>query len=206
MNIGLRLGEKRCARLVGLLLAWLLGDFSAAAQQQPVASAAAAPDTAVEADQGADLQMLTRRAGLIFAGTVIRVDLPQATGSAGDGAVAITFRVNDGIRGTATGEELTIREWRGLWQRRHDPRYRVGDKVLVFYHQRSSSGLSSPVAGDAGRFAVGSGDRVALSTQQQHALLRSSRLHTDLTDEQIAKGRLSYEQLAKIVRQLAAQF
>src|SRR5205085_8092194 len=154
------------------------------------------PDTAMQAEQGADLQMLIRRAGLIFAGTVVRVDLPNANAAGADGSVAISFRIDDGIRGAASGEELTIREWRGLWERTQRQRYRVGDKVLVFYHDRDPSGLSSPVAGDAGRFSLGTGDRVQLSTQQQHALLRSSRLHTDLTDEQIAKGRLSYAQLA----------
>ncbi len=201
MNIPLNQPYRRRVQILVFLLAALV----AAAQQPSVGSASSPPDTAVQADRGADLQMLTRRAGLIFAGTVLRVDLPNATAGGGDGSAAISFRIDDGIRGAATGEQLTICEWRGLWDRRRDQRYRVGDKVLVFYHQRGPSGLSSPVAGDAGRFAVGSGDRVQLSTQQQHALLRSSRLHTDLTDEQIARGRLSYEQLAKIVRQLAAQ-
>jgi hypothetical protein len=185
--------------------ALLLAGVAMAANQQPVATPSSPPGTSVQADQGADLQMLTRRAGLIFAGTVLRVDLTRVAGGSRDGSVVISFRVDDGIRGAATGEELTIREWRGLWERRHHQRYRVGDKVLVFYHQPGPTGLSSPVAGDAGRFAVGSGDRIQLSAQQQHALLRASRLHTDLTDEQIAKGRLSYAQLAKIVRQLAAQ-
>jgi hypothetical protein len=186
-----------------LVIVLLLSAHVVTAQQPIMGSSSTGANTAVQADQGADLQMLTRRAGLIFAGTVLHVDFPATAGA--EGSIGITFRVDDAIRGAATGETLTIREWRGLWNQRSHQRYRVGDKVLVFYYAPGSNGLSSPVAGDIGRFPLGSGDHVELNTQQQHALLRSSRLHTNLTEEQIAKGRLSYEQLAKIIRQLAAQ-
>src|SRR3954463_11194930 len=167
--------EYRSAALIFVLL---VATRALPAQQTTMESSSPGANTAVQADQGADLQMLTRRAGLIFAGTVLRVDLP-ASGE-GDGSIGITFRVDDGIRGAATGETFTIREWRGLWDQRSHQRYRVGDKVLVFYHAPGRNGLSSPVAGDIGRFPLGSGDHVQLSTQQQHALLRSSRLHTNL--------------------------
>lgn len=113
----------------------------------------------------------------------------------------ITFHVDEGIRGAITGQEITIREWRGLWNRSHGARYKTGDKVLVFYHEPGSLGLTSPVSGEAGRFPIGANNRVQLTAEQKHVLLRSSRLHTNPSEDQIASGRISYEQIAKIVRQ-----
>ncbi len=119
--------------------------------------------------------------------------------------VRITFHVDDGIRGVKTGEEITVQEWQGLWNGSHSGRYKVRERVLVFYHAPSSQGLTSPVSGEAGRFSIKSGNRIHLTIAQQRALLRSARLQTKLTDTQITKGQVRYEQLAQLVRQIAAE-
>ncbi len=158
--------------------------------------------------EGLDLQLLTRRAGLIFLGTVHAVELQTAkepVTSSSESAVKITFHVDEGIRGAITGQEIAIREWRGLWNRSHGARYKTGDRVLIFYHEPGPLGLTSPVSGEAGRFALGAQNRVQLTTEQKHVLLRSSRLHTNLSADQIATGRISYEQIAKIVRQASSE-
>ena len=154
-----------------------------------------------------DLQLLTRRAALIFSGTVITIKLEsgKSAGNSSGALVRITFHVDEGIRGVNTGEETTIQEWHGLWVRSGGQRYRTGDRVLVFYHAPSSLGLTSPVSGEAGRFLIREDARVLLTAEQKHALLRSSRLHFNVTDTQILKGDVPYEQLAKMVRQFAAE-
>ena len=153
-----------------------------------------------------DLQLLTKRAALIFSGTVITIKLEAGKAGNSSGAlVRITFHVDEGIRGVNTGEETTIQEWQGLWARSGGQRYRTGDRVLVFYHERSALGLTSPVSGEAGRFLIREDARVVLTAEQKHALLRSSRLHFNITDAQILKGYVPYEQLARMVRQIAAE-
>jgi hypothetical protein len=64
----------------------------------------------------------------------------------------ITFRVEQAIRGTRSGQVLTIREWAGLWN--SGERYRPGERVLLFLYSPSKLGLTSPVGGASGRFAV----------------------------------------------------
>ena len=182
----------------------------ASAMQVAPAAPADAPtrssgDTATSQD-GLDLQLLTSRAALIFAGTVTKVERDENNGSteSSASAIRISFHVDEGIRGVNTGQELTIQEWRGLWAPSQNQRYRVGDKVLVFYHQPSPLGFTSPVSGEAGRFLIKSGELIQLNSVQRRALLRSSRLQVNLSEAQIAKGRVPYESVAKIVREWAA--
>ncbi len=67
------------------------------------------------------------------------------------------------MRGTAPGQSLTIREWAGLWT--GGERYRIGEHVLLFLYSPSKLGLTSPVAGALGRFAVDSQGRIAMNPQ-----------------------------------------
>jgi len=50
-------------------------------------------------------------------------------------------------------------------------RYRVGEHVFLFLYPPSKLGLTSPVAGSMGRFAVDSRNMVALTPQHVAALL-----------------------------------
>jgi len=106
------------------------------------------------------LFQLTKKAGYMFSGTVLSVQRVSASKNVAAETVAVTFRVDKGIRGTKTGQTLTIREWAGLWNA--GERYRPGEHVFLFLYAPSRLGLTSPVGGDSGRLAIGSGDRVTL--------------------------------------------
>lgn len=114
---------------------------------------------------------LTRPAGIIFAGTVTRIErVPEDH----EQAIAITFHVESGIRGIAAGRALTITQWAGLWS--FGQRYRVGERVLLFLYPRSKLGLTSSVGGPLGRFALDSSGLVLLTAQQMEALRTDSVL------------------------------
>ena len=93
---------------------------------------------------------ISRAAGLIFSGTVTRVERRPAGGQAIE-TVAITFHVENAIRGATPGEDFTISQWIGLWS--GGQRYRVGERVLLFLYPPSKLGLTSCVAGAWGASA-----------------------------------------------------
>jgi hypothetical protein len=111
------------------------------------------------------LAQLARAAGIIFSGTVISVARTSATvpGQA-VGSVAITFHVENAIRGATANENLTITQWIGLWS--SGQRYQPGERLLLFLYPRSRIGLTSCVGATMGRFAVDSSGDVWLSPQQ----------------------------------------
>ena len=115
------------------------------------------------------LPQLVRAAGIIFSGTVIRIE-PGSANVPGQavGSVAITFRVEYAMRGARVGADLSISQWMGLWS--SGQRYRVGDRVLLFLYPPSRIGLTSCVGGTMGRFRVDGAGRVLLSGQQTVAL------------------------------------
>ncbi len=105
---------------------------------------------------------ISRAAGLIFSGTVTRVERRPAVGQAIE-TVAITFHIENAIRGATPGQDLTIAQWIGLWS--SGQRYRVGERVLLFLYPPSKLGLTSCVAGSIGRFQIDAWGRVLLSAQ-----------------------------------------
>ena len=115
-----------------------------------------------------DLRQLTQRARIIFSGKITSVKPERLAGSDEVTSVAITFQVEQAIRGTRVGQQLTIHEWSGLWAT--GERYRVGERVVLFLHAPSKLGLTSPVGGAAGRFSVDQGGRVLLDPVQAQNL------------------------------------
>jgi hypothetical protein len=107
--------------------------------------------------------LIARAAGTIFSGTVRSITRRPATRGQAVETVAITFHIENAIRGVTPGEDLTISQWIGLWS--GGQRYRVGERVLLFLYPPSKLGLTSCVAGGIGRFAVDPGGRVLLSAQ-----------------------------------------
>jgi hypothetical protein len=95
---------------------------------------------------------LTLRSGYIFSGTVRSVERVALRTHDSVAVMRITFHVDQGLRGTRTGEMLVIREWAGLWQ--SGDRYRPGERVILFLYPPSKLGLTSPVGGASGRFPV----------------------------------------------------
>jgi len=108
-----------------------------------------------------NLRMLTLNSGYIFDGTVLSVQAEQ--NDAHDvPTVQVTFRVEQAIRGTRAGQVLTIQEWAGLWN--SGERYHPGERVLLFLYSPSRLGLTSPVGGPMGRFAVDSGGNALIES------------------------------------------
>ena len=113
---------------------------------------------------------LARPAGIIFSGTVVRIERePAADGK--PASIRIASRVEEALRGCTAGETIEFAEWAELWVR--GDRYRVGQKVLLFLYPRNAAGLTSPVAGEMGVFLVAPGGLLRLTPQQ--ALFLSSQ-------------------------------
>lgn len=128
---------------------------------------------------------------MIFWGTVSRIERRAASPGQSLEIVAITFQVENAIRGVIPGEELTISQWIGLWS--SGQRYRIGERVLLFLYPRSKLGLTSVVAGPMGRFEVDPGGRVLLTAQHISAFRVDARIG--------GKSRVRFSDFALAVRQ-----
>jgi len=106
---------------------------------------------AVARSLGPQWKQLSRTAGHIFSGTVLGIEALPAQNQAVP-MIQVRFRVDRGIIGAQTGQILTIREWAGAWSM-HRP-LRVGQRLLLFLHPASRLGLTSPVGGSLGLFAL----------------------------------------------------
>jgi hypothetical protein len=106
-------------------------------------------------------RQLVRAAGIIFSGRVTFIGHAASSSRPDPACTTITFQVEHAIRGTWTGQSLTIHEWAGLWT--SGERYRVGERVLLFLYSPGKLGLTSPVAGAMGRFAMDSQGRIVMS-------------------------------------------
>jgi hypothetical protein len=111
--------------------------------------------------------LIAGAAGTIFSGTVVSIERHAATQGQSVETVAITFHVENAIRGATPGENLTISQWIGLWS--GGQRYRVGERLLLFLYPPSKLGLTSCVAAGMGRFTIDSWGRVLLSAQHLSA-------------------------------------
>ena len=127
---------------------------------------------------------LSEAAGMIFSGTVASVVKHPASSGQPVETVSITFHVDTAFRGTSVGQDLTVKEWIGLWT--EGQRYRVGDRALLFLYPPSKLGLTSSVAGPIGRFEVDTAGRVSLSAQHLSAFrtdpVLRGRSHATLKD------------------------
>ena len=108
-----------------------------------------------------------RAAGTIFSGTVTKIERRPAAAGQSVEAVAVTFRVENAVRGATPGQNLTVTQWMGLWS--SGQRYRVGERVLLFLYPVSKLGLTSCVGGALGRFMVDRSGQVLLTAQQLSA-------------------------------------
>lgn len=106
---------------------------------------------------------IARAAGTIFSGTVTAIATRPASSAQAIETVAITFHVENAIRGATPGDDLKISQWIGLWS--GGQRYRVGEHVLLFLYPPSKLGLTSSVGGAMGRFSIDPWGSVLLSPQ-----------------------------------------
>lgn len=138
---------------------------------------------------------MIRVAGLIFSGTVIRIERQPATPGQSVETVKVTFRVDNALRGATPGDTLTISQWIGLWS--SGQRYRVGEHILLFLYAPSKLGLTSSVAGSLGRFPIDPGGRILVSPQQLSALQKDPVLG--------GKSRLRFSDFAWAVRRASEE-
>ena len=132
---------------------------------------------------------------MIFSGTVTGVVRHAATTGQAMETVSITFHVENAIRGATPGDEVTIRQWIGLWS--GGQRYRLGERALLFLYPPSKLGLTSCVGWPLGRFNLDPQGRVLLSAQQLSAFRRDPVLG--------GKSRVSFRDFALAVRQAAGE-
>ena len=104
---------------------------------------------------------------MIFSATVTGIAYRPTAGGQAIETVAITFHVENAIRGATPGQEVTIRQWIGLWS--SGQRYRTGERALFFLYSPSKLGLTSCVGWPMGRFNLDPQGRVLLSAQQLSA-------------------------------------
>ena len=144
--------------------------------------------TAQQSDQliaervlGPQWKQLSRRAGMIFAGTVLAAAAQTVTTQtaatdravpaavpAATPAVQLTFRVDQAIAGVEQGQILTIHEWAGAWSM-HRPML-SGQHILIFLYPLSHLGFTSPMGGALGQVALDpSGKIVSKSGQRPSA-------------------------------------
>jgi hypothetical protein len=109
------------------------------------------------------LQPMAQAAGIIFSGRVTAVEHAGSFSGQSPISTSVTFQVERAIRGTTTGQSLTIHEWAALWI--NGERYRIGERVLLFLYAPSKLGLTSPVAGAMGRFAIDAQGRIVMGPQ-----------------------------------------
>ena len=114
-------------------------------------------------------QQIVNAAGTIFSGRVTSVGRVALPAWQAESPTIITFQVERAMRGISPGETLTIHEWAGLW--RSGERYHVGESVLLFLYPPSKLGLTSPVAGAMGRFALDSQGRILMNGQHSANLV-----------------------------------
>jgi hypothetical protein len=122
-------------------------------------------------------KQLSRRAGMIFAGTVLTAGDQTGTSqiAATDRidpgttpAVQLSFHVDEAIAGVERGQVLTIHEWAGAWSM-HRPMSK-GQRFLIFLYPLSRLGLTSPVGGALGQIALdSSGQNVSKEAQNGEA-------------------------------------
>jgi hypothetical protein len=142
--------------------------------------ALAQPSDQVAAERvlGAQWKQLSRRAGMIFAGTVLGSTPPATTIDraipASIPAVQLSFRVDRAIAGVARGQVLTIREWTGVWSSSMQRPMIKGQHILIFLYPPSRLGLTSPVGGSLGQ--------IALDANGKNVVERKAAAATELRD------------------------
>jgi hypothetical protein len=164
-------------------------------------------------------KQLSRRAGMIFAGTVLAsarqgdtaTQMPSletvpaeaaATARPTSGptpSIELRFCVDEPIAGVEPGQVLTIHEWTGAWSM-HRP-MSTGQHVLLFLYPPSRLGLTSPVGGSLGQvFLDQTGNNVS-----QHSLVSRAPITLPIASSGHPRatadsGTVSVRQLERAIR------
>jgi hypothetical protein len=189
----------RASRRVLVVALACLSSFAAAQQSD---------QTIAERVLGPQWKQLSRRAGMIFAGTVLSAATQSvttqtaATDRAVSGttpAVQLSFRVNEAIAEVERGQVVTIHEWAGAWSM-HRPMSK-GQHILIFLYPPSRLGLTSPVGGSLGQVALDSSGKNVAGHEQKPAA--DIGLRNELSQQPrmpVATGSVSVVQLERAIR------
>jgi hypothetical protein len=139
----------------------------------PAQQAQQSDQVAADRILGPRWEQLFRRAGIIFAGTVLAsptqtpasqtalTDRPVPGTNPSVRPIELSFRIDHAIAGVEPGQILTIHEWAGA-SSMHPPMFK-GQHILLFLYPPSRLGLTSPVGGSQGQIALDpSGEYVAI--------------------------------------------
>ncbi len=172
--------------------------------------AAAQPPDQVVAERvlGPQWKQRSRRAGLIFAGTVLAAAPSTGTaqpaeppGTTPGTAVEITLslRVDTAIAGVQPGQVLTIHEWAGA-RNMYWPMMK-GQHVLIFLYPPSRLGLTSPVGGSRGQIILDpAGKNVADHDPQAAAPMGLRNASSPQPRVTLSKESVSVVQLERAIR------
>ncbi len=122
---------------------------------------------------GPQWKQLSRRAGMIFAGTVLtaatqtgitQTAAPDRAVSAAAPMVQLSFRVHQAIAGVEQGQILTIHEWAGAWSMHRS--MSSGQHILIFLYPLSRLGFTSPVGGSLGQVVLDPSGKIVSNYEQ----------------------------------------
>jgi len=160
---------------------------------------------AAERVLGPQWKHLSRRAGMVFAGTVLSDRIQTARTDRGVPSIALRFRVDRAIVGVQAGQISTIREWTGAWSLY--PPMRRGEHVLLFLYPLSLLGLTSPVGGAPGQVRLdATGRNVAdrrpvVPASMQNAVRSSSPPARDTAGSaRVTRAPVTLDQLERAIR------
>ena len=94
---------------------------------------------------GPNWKQISRKAGQVFIGTVLRVEAHRAQRGSPVPTVEMKLHVDLAIAGARKGTNVTVREWEGAWSGHRA--LRSGEHVLLLLYPASRLGLTSPVGG-----------------------------------------------------------
>ncbi len=132
---------------------------------------------------GPQWRQMSRRAGMIFTGTVLATATSVVTTRTAETdrtlpgailAVQLSFRVDEAVAGVERGQILTIYEWAGAWAMQRP--MSKGQHILIFLYPLSRLGLTSPVGGSVGQVALDPSGKSASSAQARFAKASVSQL------------------------------
>jgi hypothetical protein len=160
----------------------------------PVATPLYLPRVYIPSPVSADsvaFRRIVHSASIIFSGWVIATGHDSSIpGRSSQSSTTVCFHVEHAIRGAYPGEKLVIHEWAGLRER--GEYYRAGERVFLFLYPPGKLGLTSPVAGTAGRFAMNARGEIVVDALQAQVLAANPLIG--------AKTRVPYSEFARIVR------
>jgi hypothetical protein len=159
---------------------------------------------AAERVLGPQWKHLSRRAGMVFAGTALGEGIQNARMDRGVPSIALRFRIDRAIAGVESGQVLTVREWAGAASLLL-PIHR-GEHFLLFLYPPSGLGLTSPVGGLQGQVRLDVSGRNAADWQRSHqvsvpASSASSRpTRNPVLDAGVRRIAVTVDQLERAIR------